>query len=147
MSENRFSRKQERLLAALLTAPSVAEAARDAGMSGRQAHRLMQLPAFRNRYEQVRSECLVLAIEQAKAAMPAALACLKQIASDPKSPPGVRVTAASKLWDAGYTIVGEEMQAAKDNQRLTDLKRFHRELTDVEETKALPAKWQADDES
>jgi len=92
--------RQARFAAALLGARSVAEAAELVGVCERTGRRWAELPAVRDALQVAESEAMDAAVRRAVAGMSAAVDVLLEIARNPRSPVGARVSAARALLDA-----------------------------------------------
>ena len=99
-----LSPKQEALIAALLLAPSVADAARVAGVPHRTAKRWLALPHVRRAWLDARRQVVDAAMltvqTSARVAVATLLACLK-----PTHPASVRVRAAATLLETAIRAV------------------------------------------
>jgi hypothetical protein len=76
----KLTRKQDSMIAALLTEPSYAAAAAKAGVGPRTLHRWLHLPGFRAAYRQARREVLEFAIGHAQADSVQAIETLRDVA-------------------------------------------------------------------
>jgi hypothetical protein len=91
----KISRKQEQALIALLTSPSILEAAQHCGMTEVTLHRWLKQEAFHSAYQEARRELMRHAIVQLQQTAADAVATLRAIMKDTEaSPPGARVAAA-----------------------------------------------------
>lgn len=86
--------KQNKVLAALLTAPSKAAAAQAAGISPRTLRGYLSNPTFRQAYREAQSELLESAVCQSRQHLTGALSALADITADANAPPAARVSAA-----------------------------------------------------
>ena len=107
-----LSPKQEALIAALLLAPSVADAARVAGVPHRTAKRWLALPhvhrAWLDARRQVVDAAMLTVQTSARVAVATLLDCLK-----PHHPPAVRVRAAATLLETAIRAVEVSDLAAR----------------------------------
>jgi hypothetical protein len=94
----KLMRKQEALIAALLTEPTHAAAAIKAGISEATLHRWLHLPGFRTAYRKVRRELVEGAIGRVQAAAGLAVDTLLAVARE-GAKDGDRVRAAVALLD------------------------------------------------
>jgi hypothetical protein len=94
----KLTRKEEALIAALLTEPTHADAAAKAGVSEATLHRWLHLPAFRAAYRQARRELVESAIGRIQAATGQAVDTLLAVAKS-GAKDGDRVRAAVALLD------------------------------------------------
>ncbi len=103
-SDENLTAKQERFLAALLVAPTVAEAAKVAGVADSTARHWLTQPHIRRAWLDRRREVVDQAMTGIQLATRAALAtlldCLK-----PKYPAGVRVRAATAILETAIRTV------------------------------------------
>ena len=93
----KLSRKQELVIASLLTAPTTAEAARMGGVSEATLWRWMQVPSFRKAYEAARSRVVEVAVVHLQQAAIDAVAALKRNLTC--GIPAVEIQAARVLLD------------------------------------------------
>ena len=97
----KLTRKQEALIAALLTEPTHAAAAAKAGVGEATLHRWLHLPAFRAAYRQARRELVEGAVGRIQAATGQAVDTLLAVAKD-GAKDGDRVRAAVALLDHAF---------------------------------------------
>jgi hypothetical protein len=97
----KLTRKQEALIAALLTEPTHAAAATNAGVSEATLHRWLHLPAFRAAYRQARRELVEGAVGRIQAAAGQAVDTLLAVARG-GAKDGDRVRAAVALLDFSF---------------------------------------------
>src|SRR5262245_39309867 len=97
----KLGRKQESLVAALLTEPTQAAAAAKAGVSEATVQRWLRLPEFRVAYRQARRELVEGAVGRIQAATGQAVDTLVAVAKDGKKD-GDRVRAAVALLDHAF---------------------------------------------
>jgi hypothetical protein len=115
----KFGRKQEDAIAALLTQRNVEEAARAAGVGARTLLRWLKLPEFQAAYRQARREAFSQAIARLQQGTSAAATTLLKVMIEPGTPALVRVRAAdSVLNHASKAIEIEDIEA-----RLSELER------------------------
>jgi hypothetical protein len=115
----KFGRKQEDAIAALLTQRNVEEAARAAGIGARTLLRWLKLPEFQNAYRQARREAFGQSIARLQQGTSAAATTLLKIMIDPSAPASVRVRAADSIFNhASKAIEIEDIEA-----RLSELER------------------------
>jgi hypothetical protein len=99
----KLTRKQESVIAALLTEPSYAAAAAKAGVGERTLYRWMHLPGFRAAYQQARREVVEFTIGRAQAASGQAIETLRDVTRNGRRDSD-RVRAAIALLD--YALRG-----------------------------------------
>jgi hypothetical protein len=97
----KLTRKQEAVIAALLTEPTHAAAAAKAGVSEATLHRWLRLPAFQGAYRQARRELVEGAVGRLQAATGQAVDTLVAVAKDGEKA-GDRVRAAVALLDYAF---------------------------------------------
>jgi len=115
----KFGRKHEEAIAALLTQRNVDEAARAAGIGVRTLLRWLKLPEFQKAYRQARREAFSQSIARLQQGTSAAATTLLKVMIDPSAPASVRVRAAdSVLNHASKAIEIEDIEA-----RLSELER------------------------
>jgi hypothetical protein len=99
-SNGTLSPKQEKALAALMTSPSIAEAARRAGLGERTVVRwLSEHQPFTEAYLVGRRQAMSLSITSLQVATTEAVAALRSVMNDEGSPANARVSAASKCLE------------------------------------------------
>lgn len=108
----KFGRKQEDAIAALLTQRNVEDAARTAGIGVRTLLRWLKLPQFESAYRQARRDAFGQAIARLQQGTSAAATTLLKIMIDPSAPASVRVRAADSVLDhAAKAIEMEDIEA------------------------------------
>ena len=95
----KFGRKKEDAIAALLSQPSVEQAARVANIGTRTLVRWLQNPEFQAAYHKARREAFGQATVRLQQASGAAAATLLKIMVDSNAPPSTRVRAAESVLD------------------------------------------------
>jgi len=104
----KFARKMEQAIAALLTRPSIEDAARVAGVGEKTIRRWMQEPQFNARYLQARSASVRQSIARIQQATGAAGATILRLMTDPNVPAAVRLGAAECVF--GLAVKGIEQE-------------------------------------
>jgi hypothetical protein len=94
----KFGRKKEEAVAALLTQRNVEEAARAAGVGTRTLLRWLQNPEFQRAYREARRQAFGQSIARLQQATAAAATTLLKIMVDPSAPASVRVRAADSVF-------------------------------------------------
>jgi len=124
----KFGRKQEEAIAALLTKRNVEEAAQAAGIGTRTLMRWLQIPEFQKAYREARRQAFGQAIARLQQATGAAAATLMKIMVDPTAPPSVRVRAADSIFDhAAKAIEMEDIEArVSELERAAEASKQHR---------------------
>src|SRR5262245_29807917 len=97
----KLSRQQEAAIAALLTEPTLADAATAAGVGEATLRRWLRLPAFRAAYRRARRELVEEAVGRVQAATGQAVDALLQVARHGERD-GDRVRAAVALLDHAF---------------------------------------------
>ena len=96
-----LSVKQRRFLSAMLTARTVAGAARQAGIAERTAYLYLSTPHIQAALDHALDDALSHTAHQATAAMDQALAALRAILDDPAASPAARIAAARTILQVG----------------------------------------------
>jgi len=96
-----LSAKQRRFVAAMLSAHTVADAARQAGIAERTAYLYLSNPHVQTALDHALDENLSRSAQRATAAMDRAIATLLAILDDPDSPRNVRINAARTILLVG----------------------------------------------
>jgi hypothetical protein len=95
----KFARKAEQAIAALLTRPSIEDAARVAGVGEKTLRRWIQEPKFKARYLRARRESVQQAVARIQQATGAAGTTILKLMTDPNVPAAVRLRAAECVFD------------------------------------------------
>jgi hypothetical protein len=101
----KLSRKQEALIAALLLAPTLADAAHTAGIGEVTAWRWLKEPTFQTAYREARRAVVQQAITKAQRATGTAVETLVTIMQDVNAPASARVSAAKTVLDISVKAV------------------------------------------
>jgi hypothetical protein len=104
----KFERKADEAIAALLTRPSIEDAARGVGVSEKTIRRWLQDPQFNARYLQARRDSVRQASARMQQATGAAGTIILRLMTDPNVPPAVRLRAAECVFD--HAIKGVELE-------------------------------------
>lgn len=91
--------KKEAAVLALLTARSIEDAARTAGVPPRTLHRWLKEPEFQTAYREARRNAFAQATARLQQATGAAVSTLLKIMVDTNAPPSTRVRAADSVLD------------------------------------------------
>lgn len=102
---DKISRKQELAIAALLTAPTIDQAAKIAGIGSVTLRRWMQNPEFDDHYRAARREAVSQAIAQLQKASSEAVKVLRDVMGDNEAPHGNRVTAAKTVLEMSLKAI------------------------------------------
>jgi transposase-like protein len=115
----KFGRKKEEAIAALLTQRNMEEAARTTGISTKTLLRWLQVPEFDAAYRKARRDAYSQSRARLQQACGAAVSTLLKVMVDPSTPPSTRVRAADSVLDhAAKAIEIEDIEV-----RVTDLER------------------------
>src|SRR3982750_2181697 len=90
----KFGRKKEEAIAALLTCRSIEEAAKSAGLGPQTLLRWLKVPEFEKAYREARRAAFRQSVARLQQASGAAVSVLLKVMADPTTPPSVRVRAA-----------------------------------------------------
>ena len=101
MGRHDLTGRDRLIVAALLAAPTRKDAARIAGVADSTVARRLRTPAFLQMLDEAVTEIAQGALRQALQARPEAIESLKSAMNNPRFPPAVRVTAASRLYEIG----------------------------------------------
>ena len=111
-SAGKLTRKQEALISALLTAPSLAAAAQQAGLSEVTAWRWLKDATFQATYREARRAVVQHAIVQVQHATGEAVETLRNVMQDSESPASARVSAAKAILETAVKAVElEDLEA------------------------------------
>ena len=97
-------RKNERIISALLTCPTVRAAAEACGVSERRIYARLKDPAFCEQYEAKRHELLDHATAKLQGRIGEAVETMGEVMNDPKSPPQTRLNAADAIIRNGLKL-------------------------------------------
>ena len=101
----KFGRKQEDAMVALLSQRNIDEAARVAGIGTRTMMRWLQLPDFQAAYREARRDAFAQSIARLQQASSAAVTTLLKVMVDPASPASSRVRAADVILDRAVKAI------------------------------------------
>jgi transposase-like protein len=125
---NNSAPKQEAAIAALLTADSITEAAKMAGVGERTLRRwLAEDEAFKREYRAARRQLVHHAATRLHQAMGDAVKTLETVMGDDMAPPGARVMASKTVIELGHRAfeVGDLSQELEDlREQLAELRRL-----------------------
>lgn len=116
-------RQQDLFLSALLTQPTIAQAAQRAGISDATAGRWLKDPRFQARYADAKRQAFAEVLDYLQHSMLAAVMTLRSVMLDAQAKPTTKVLAAGKLLELGlrahevYTV--EERLAALERWQET----------------------------
>ena len=110
--EGKFGRKKEEAIAALLSQPTVEQAARAINVGTRTLVRWLQNPEIKQEYYKARRDAFGQATARFQQASGAAVMTPLKIMVDPNAPPSTRVRAADSVLDhAAKAIEIEDIEA------------------------------------
>lgn len=125
MPKSAMPPRQARFVTAMVTAPTVPDAARQAGISVRTAQRYLHDPDVQAALGRAFDDSLIQVTRQVNAALGRTLSVLEAIVDDPHAPTHSRVAAARLLLDAGIRL----RQTLDLAQRVNSLEEKQRSLT------------------
>ena len=99
MARQGKQRQQELFLAALLTSPTIAVAAKQAKISEATGTRWLREPGFQARYSEAKARAFGEALDFLKQSMVSAVAVLRATMLDKGTKPATKVSAAGKLLE------------------------------------------------
>src|SRR5712691_1363627 len=100
MAENgRLSARQQKAILALLTEPSVRDAARTVKIGERTLHTWLKDKTFTEAYHEARATAVSQAIARLQQASSEAVDCLKEVMGDPEAAAPAKVTAARTVLE------------------------------------------------
>jgi predicted TPR repeat methyltransferase len=102
---NKFGRKKEQAIAALLTQRNPEEAARAVGIAPKTLKRWMRLPEFQTEYLEARREAVLQAVARIQQNCTAAASVLLKLMADTNTPASVRVRAADSVLERGVKSI------------------------------------------
>jgi hypothetical protein len=97
----KLSRNQEKAISALISSPSISEAAKKVGIGEKTLWRWLQLNNFKRRYQKARRVVVRQAIALVQAGMSDAVKALQEVMRNQKAPASSRVSAARAMIDMG----------------------------------------------
>jgi len=109
----RLSPKQQRALAALLTSPTLGEAAKQANLGQATLFRYLQEPAFQESYRAARREIVQHAMAKIQHATEEAVEVLVGLMKDKNTPSGSRISAARTILDTTFRAIELEDLGAR----------------------------------
>src|SRR4051794_12460605 len=98
----KLNRKQEQAVAALLTHPTIAQAAKSIGIGETTLLRWLEDDGFRQAYQSARRECVEAAVGLLQKASGSAVAVLVSVMADTAKPGSVRISAARSVLDFAF---------------------------------------------
>lgn len=107
------SRKEDIALAALISEPTLGEAAKKAGISEATLWRWLQDPIFQEKYRAARRQAVSHAITQLQRSSTQAVETLHSVMTDTETPAATRVTAAKTILEMAVKAVELEDLAVR----------------------------------
>jgi hypothetical protein len=105
MADNELTTKQHKAIAALLSEPTIKQAAEAARIGERTLHTWLGEPAFDSAYRKARRAAVAQATAQLQRASAEAVAVLTQIMNNATNKAADRISAASKVLDMAIKAV------------------------------------------
>lgn len=102
----KWERKKEAAIAALLCCPTIIEAAKRAGVSEPTLHRWMRREDFKSEYQAARAQTLEVASQWLQRGTLSAVQVLQEIAGDKEAPSASRVMAARSFLESTGLLKG-----------------------------------------
>jgi hypothetical protein len=96
---SKFTRKNEKAIAALLTQRNIEEAAKSIGIGTQTLLRWLKIPEFQEAYRIARRAAVAQSTARLQQATSAAVSTLLKVMVDQNAPPSVRVRAADSVLD------------------------------------------------
>lgn len=102
---SKYPRKRHQAIIALLTQPTMAEAAKAVGVTEKTLLRWWQRPDFRESYREAKTRVVQHAMSRLQQASGQAVDALLEIVSNIQNPPSTRVTAAKAILEQAVKAV------------------------------------------
>ena len=126
---SKYARKKEEAVAALLTQPTIEEAARAAGIGTQTLIRWMKVPDFQVAYREARHAAVSQSNAQLQQFCSAAAMTLFKIMMDPKAPASARLRAADHILDHA----NQALESEDNKVRFAALEQAARQALESEE--------------
>lgn len=107
------SRKEDLALAALISEPTLGEAAKKVGISEVTLWRWLQDPEFQDKYRTARRQAVSQSITQLQKISSEAVETLREVMNNKETPPASRVTAAKAVLEMAIKAVEVEDLAVR----------------------------------
>ena len=117
-TDNELTDKQQIALVALVSEPTVRDAAPVCGLSEATLFRYRRDPAFREAYREARRDALAAARRSLEDLAETASQTLKAVMQDPKAPASARVAAARSVWN----LIGKQYDEAEVEDLLDQIR-------------------------
>jgi len=101
----KWSRKKDAAIVALVTEPTIADAAKKAGISHATLHRWLQIKDFKDAYREAKREAVSAAISRLQQTATEAVDALRDVMNDTESPASARVSAARSILEIAIKAV------------------------------------------
>lgn len=101
----KWSRKKDAAIVALVTEPTIADAAKKAGISHATLHRWLQIKDFKDAYREAKREAVSAAIARLQRTATEAVDALRDVMNDTESPASARVSAARSILEIAIKAV------------------------------------------
>ena len=101
----KWSRKKDAAILALVTEPTIADAAKKAGISHATLHRWLQIKDFKDAYREAKREAVSAAISRLQQTATEAVDALRDVMNDTESPASARVSAARSILEIAIKAV------------------------------------------
>lgn len=100
--------KRELLLSALLTNPTIKEAAASVGVPEATCYRWLREPDFSEEYKQRKRQAVAEASDYLQSRINAAAQIIDEIMNDTETPSQVRLNAAKTIVDTGFKVIEQK---------------------------------------
>ena len=123
----KWSRKKDAAILALVTEPTIADAAKKAGISHATLHRWLQIKDFKDAYREAKREVVSAAIARLQRTATEAVDALRDVMNDAESPANARVSAARAILELAIKAIEledlearvEQLEALLQKERVT----------------------------
>jgi len=123
----KWSRKKDAAIVALVTEPTIADAAKKAGISHATLHRWLQIKDFKDAYREAKREAVSAAISRLQRTATEAVDALRDVMNDAESPANARVSAARAILELAIKAIEledlearvEQLEALLQKERVT----------------------------
>ena len=113
-------RKREQAIAALLTSPTIQDAARSCGVTARTLQRWLAEPEFQSQYRSTKSQLLEGTVNKLRSIGIDGVTALHRIAVDKESPAGATVSAGRAILE----VLLRAVEVKDLDARITELERL-----------------------
>lgn len=126
MTTAKMNIKQEAAIAALMSSPSIEEAAKSVGIGKQTLWRWLQDEEFKKAFKQAKRDAVSQSIAQLQASTSKAVKTLTDVMDDAESPASSKIQAAKTVLEFAYK--GIELEDLEE--RIEELERLANEKTD-----------------